>query len=226
MNRQPGLIGKKLGCTQLFDGDGNVQHVTAIELGPCVVTTKKSSERDGYCALQLGYGEKPVRLVKRPQLSMYQKEGSALKEKQVAPRRVLREIRVTEDFADKFEVGQSVTAGDLFEKGEFVDVTGVTKGRGFAGVVKRWGFHGSNASHGAHEYFRHGGSIGQNMTPGRTFKGLKMPGHMGTKRHTIQNLQVVDVIPEDNIILVRGSVPGTRTGIVLVRKAVKKAKRS
>ena len=223
MNQRPGLIGMKLGCTQLFDGEGNIQRVTAIELGPCVVTTKKTPEKDGYVALQLGYGEKPARLVKRPQLAAYHKDGSPLKEKGVTPRRFLREIRVTKDIAEKFEVGQTITVGDLFEKGEVVDVSGKTKGKGFAGVVKRHGFHGADKGHGTHEYFRHGGSVGQNMTPGRTFKGMKMPGHMGARKQTTQNLEVVDIIAEDNIMLVKGAVPGARKDIVIVRKAAKLA---
>jgi large subunit ribosomal protein L3 len=223
MNTQPGLIGRKLGCTQLFDEDGNVQRVTAIEVGPCLVATKKTQDKDGYWALQLGFGEKPVRLVKRPQLSMYEKEGSPLKKKGLLPRKALKEVRTTKEFVEKHAVGQSITLTDIFEKGQYVDVSGTTKGKGFAGVVKRHGFHGGDASHGTHEYFRHGGSVGQNMTPGRTFKGMKMPGHMGNARHTTQNLQIVDIIPEENIMLVKGSIPGARKGLLIVRRAVKKS---
>lgn len=223
MNTQPGLIGKKLGCTQLFDSEGNVRKVTAIELGPCVVTTRRTEKKDGYWALQLGFGEKPVRLERRPQLAMYQKEGSPLKEKGITPKRFLKEFRTSRDFVEKYEVGQTIIVSDLFKKGEFVDISGKTKGKGFAGVMKRYGFAGSSRTHGTHEFFRHGGSIGQNMTPARTFKGMKMPGHMGTNRHTVQNLKVVDVIPEDNVIIVEGAVPGARMGIVLVRLSVKKS---
>jgi len=223
MNTQPGLIGRKLGCTQLFDDDGNIQRVTAIEVGPCVVTTKKTQDRDGYWALQLGFGAKPVRLVKRPQLAMYEKEGSTLKKKGISPRKALKEVRTTRDFVEQHEVGQSISVTEIFEKGQFVDIIGTTKGKGFAGVIKRHGFHGADAGHGTHEYFRHGGSVGQNMTPGRTFKGMKMPGHMGTARHTVQSLRIVEIIPEDNIMLVKGSVPGARQAIVIVRRAAKKS---
>ncbi|MFH1437008.1 MAG: 50S ribosomal protein L3 [Pseudomonadota bacterium] len=224
MNTQAGLLGRKLGCSQVFDDEGNVHRVTVIEVGPCVITTKKSAGRDGYCALQIGFGEKAVRHMKKPQLAAYLKEGSPLKEKGISPHRYLKELRVPGEDMDKYEIGQTITVADIFSRGEFVDVTGTTKGRGFAGVIKRHGFHGAKQTHGTHEAFRHGGSIGQNMTPGRTFKGMKMPGHMGTKRQTTQNLKVVDVIPEDNILLVRGAVPGSKKGLVIVRKAVKKSK--
>jgi len=224
MNTQIGLLGKKLGCTHIFDDKGQIQRVTAIEVGPCVVTAKRTQEKHGYSALQLGMGEKPIRLVKKPQLGNFEKEGSPLKEKGVKPPAFLKEIRVTSDTVQKYQEGQTITVSEFFEKGGFVDVTGITKGKGFAGVVKRHGFHGANNSHGTHEYFRHGGSVGQNMTPGRTFKGLGMPGHMGSQKHTVQNLQIVDIIPEDNIMLVRGAIPGSTNSFVIVRRAVKKNK--
>ena len=224
MNTQAGLLGRKLGCSQVFDDEGNVQRVTVIEVGPCVITTKRTADRDGYCSLQLGFGEKAARHVKKPQLAAYVKEGSLLKEKGITPRKYLRELRVGTSDIDKYEIGQTITVADMFSKGEFVDVTGTTKGRGFSGVMKRHGFRGSTQTHGSHECFRHGGSIGQNMTPARTFKGMKMPGHMGTMRQTTLNLKVVDVISEDNILLVRGAVPGSKKGLVIVRKAVKKSK--
>jgi len=221
MNNQPGLIGLKVGQTQVFDTDGNVQRVTVLEVGPCTVTTKRAVEKEGYSAVQLGFGEKPERLVGKPQRGMYEKEGSPLKG--TRPHRCLREVRVPKETAATYDVGSSLTVGDVFAVGDFVDVTGISKGKGFQGVVKRHGMHGADGSHGTHEYFRHGGSIGQNMTPGHTWPGMKMPGHMGSRRQTVQNLKVVEIIPEKNLILVRGGVPGSRQSLIMVRKAVKKS---
>ncbi len=210
-----GLLGKKLGMTQIFDEHGNAVPVTVIRTGPCKVVQKKSSDKDGYNALQIGFDEvRNVSRVNKPLMGHFNKGG-------VAPVKLLKEFRVTAEEIEGNEVGSEITV-DMFEPGEFVDVTGTSKGKGFAGVIKRYGFKGQSASRGTHEYFRHGGSIGQNMTPGRTYKGTKMPGHMGAKRVTIQNLKVVDVRGDTNILLVEGAIPGPTNGYVMVKKAVKK----
>ncbi len=228
MNTNLGLIGKKLGCTQIFDANGNVARVTVVEAGPCVVVRKRTAERDGYVALQLAFGEKRAGLVNKPMTGYFEKNGVAArtvksvkgKDVQVLPR-TLKELRLKAEDAARFEVGQTLSVGDLFKEGQFVDVTGTSKGRGFAGVIKRHHFAGMVSSHGTHEYFRHGGSIGTNMTPGRTLPGVRMPGHLGNKRCTVQNLKVVKVIPEQNLVLLEGSAPGGVNSVVTVRGAVK-----
>jgi len=211
-----GLLGKKLGMTQIFDDHGNAVPVTVIKTGPCKVVQKKTSDREGYDAIQLGFDEvEKVARVNKP-LTGHFKKGST------APMKLLKEFRVTAEDLGGNEVGSEITV-EIFEPGDFVDVTGTSKGKGFAGVMKKYGFKGQPASRGTHEYFRHGGSIGQNMTPGRTYKGKKMPGHMGSKRVTVQSLKVVDVRGDTNILLVEGAIPGPTNGYVIVKKAVKKA---
>lgn len=207
-----GLIGKKIGMSQLFDDTGNVIPVTVVETGPCVVVQKKDVARDGYNALQLGFGKQKNQRVNRPLRGHMAKaeKGSF---------RVLREFRV--DDVSGYEVGQELTVTDLAKPGDLVDVTGTSKGRGFAGVMKRWDFSGFSRTHGTHEYFRHGGSIGNRSYPGKVFKGKRMAGHWGNERVSIQNLQVVEVRPEENLLLVKGAVPGANGGVVLVRRAVK-----
>ena len=207
-----GLIGKKIGMSQLFDDTGNVIPVTVVETGPCVVVQKKDVARDGYNALQLGFGKQKNQRVKRPLRGHMAKaeKGSF---------RVLREFRV--DDVSGYEVGQELTVTDLVKPGDLVDVTGTSKGRGFAGVMKRWDFGGFSRTHGTHEYFRHGGSIGNRSYPGKVFKGKRMAGHWGNERVSIQNLRVVAVRPEQNLLLVKGAVPGANGGMVLVRRAVK-----
>ncbi len=207
-----GLIGKKIGMSQLFDETGNVIPVTVVETGPCVVVQKKDVAKDGYNALQLGFGTQKNQRVNRPLRGHMAKaeKGSF---------RVLREFRV--DDVSGYEVGQELKVADLVQPGDLVDVTGTSKGRGFAGVMKRWDFRGFSRTHGTHEYFRHGGSIGNRSYPGKVFKGKKMAGHLGNERVSIQNLQVVDVRPEENLLLVKGSIPGSNGGMVLVRRAVK-----
>lgn len=231
MNTHPGLIGKKLGCTQIFGSNGNVARVTVIEAGPCVVVRKRTAEKDGYVAIQLAFGERRAKLVSKPLKGYYEKNGVAARTVQNAKKRDvqmyprhLKELRLSAEEAAKYEVGQTLTVADLFQEGQFVDVTGTTVGRGFSGVIRRHHFAGFVSSHGTHEYFRHGGSIGTNMTPGRTLPGLKMPGQHGNKRSTMLNLQVTKVIPEQNLVLISGAVPGTVEGIVTVRGAVKRGK--
>lgn len=217
MNTNPGLIGKKLGNTQIFGSDGAVTRVTAVQTGPCVVLAKRTPKEHGYSALQLGFGTRREKRVSKPELGTFKKLG-------VAPAQVVREFRVTEDVVAKFEVGQQISAADLFAEGQFVDVSGTSKGRGFTGVMRRHNFKGAGTdTHGTHEYRRHGGSIGQNMQPGRTFAGMGMPGQHGNEKVTVLNLRVAKVL-EDGIVLIEGAVPGPRSGIVTVRGAVKKTR--
>ena len=210
-----GLIGKKIGTTQVFAADGTVVPVTVIQTGPCVVVQKKQALRDGYDAVQLGFGaKKPQRLSKALQGHMRRAGKGAFQ--------VLREFR-SEDVS-KFEVGQEIKVADVFKAGDRIDVAGTSKGRGYTGVIKRWGFGGFPASHGTHEYFRHGGSIGNRSFPGRVFKGKRMAGQWGNERASVQNLEVVDVRAQDHVLLVKGSVPGPKRGVVVVRRSVKGGK--
>ena len=204
------LIGKKLGMSQLFSPDGEVTPVTVIQAGPCTVTQIKSVDRDGYNAVQLGFGEKKPQRTKKPLLGHFKKSGKG-------PFAVLREVRV--DDVGEFELGQEVSA-DIFQVGELVHVIGRSKGKGFAGTVKRWNFSIGPRSHGGMNK-RPPGSIGCSATPARVVKGRKMPGQMGNRRETVKGLMVVDVRPEENIILIRGAVPGGRNGVVFIKKSGK-----
>ena len=202
-----GLIGKKVGMTQLFNDKGEVIPVTVIEAGPCTVTELRSATRDGYVAVQLGYGATRESRIARPVLGQFQKRN-------LPPARHVREFRV-EDTAG-FEVGQNLTVS-IFEKGRHVDVQGVTKGRGFTGVVKRYGFVAGHASHGP-THGKQPGSIGASAYPSRVVKGKRLPGRMGGENLTIKNLEVVGVDPEQNVLMVRGAVPGPPNGLVVIRK--------
>lgn len=208
-----GIIGKKLGMTQVFLEDGNAAPATVIEAGPCPVIQKKTVEKDGYQALQLAFLPKKTTKANKPLQGHFAKADKGAYY-------VLREIRAID--VSEIEVGQEITV-DIFKAGEFVDVIGTSKGRGFTGVVKRHGFRGSPAGHGTHEYFRHGGSIGAAAYPSHTFRGMKMPGRHGNSRVTVQNLEIIDIRPEMNILLIRGAVPGWRNGIVIIQEAEKKA---
>jgi len=208
-----GILGKKVGMTQVFDGRGEAIPVTVIEAGPCFVAQIKTVERDGYSAIQLGMDEaKPKRLT-QPQLKHLEKSN-------LPPLRYLRELRVSAEELGAFEEGQKLTVG-IFEEGEFVDVIGVSKGRGFAGVVKRHGFRGGPKTHGQSDRLRAPGSIGACTTPGRVFKGKRMPGRMGGDRVTTQGLKVVIVDPERNLLAVKGAVPGAKNGLLMIRLARK-----
>jgi large subunit ribosomal protein L3 len=204
-----GILGKKVGMTQVFDDTGAAVPVTVIEAGPCYVTQVKTDESDGYTAVQIGYERVEERKLNKPQRGHL---------RGVMPLRYLDEIR-TPDAAD-YGVGQELDVG-MFERGQLVDVTGTSKGRGFAGVVKRYGFRGGPKTHGQSDRHRAPGSIGATSTPGRVFKGMRMAGRMGGERVTTQNLEVVEVDPDRNLLLVRGSVPGVKGGLVLIRDAVK-----
>jgi len=204
------LIGKKLGMSQLFSPDGEVTPVTVIQVGPCTVTQIKSVASDGYNAVQLGFGEKKPQRTKKPLLGHFKKSGKG-------PFAVVREVRV--DDVGEFELGQEVSA-DIFQVGELVHVVGKSKGKGFAGTIKRWNFSRGPMSHGGINK-RAPGSIGCSATPARVIKGRKMPGQMGNRRATVKGLMVVDVRPEENIILIRGAVPGGRNGVVFIKKSGK-----
>lgn len=209
---EKGLIGRKLGMTQIFAADGASVPVTVIEAGPCYVIQKKTEESDGYNAIQLGFDRKRQKNVTRPLQGHFKKADRGFF-------RVLREFKT--DAAGTFELGQELTAS-IFAAGDFVDVTGTSKGRGFAGGVKRHGFRGGRATHGS-MFHRAPGSIGASAFPSRVFKGQRLPGHMGDERKTVQNLLVMGVRPELNVILVKGAVPGSKNGIVVIKNAVKKS---
>src|SRR5262245_5553304 len=215
MNTNVGLIGKKLGNTQIFDAEGMVHRVTAIECGPCTVVGRRTEERDGYSAIVLGFGQKREKSVNKPAAGFFKKIDQKAAQ-------VVREFRLPAELASKYEVGQKLKPSEIFSVGQLVDVAGDSKGRGFTGVMKRHNFKGSRTqSHGTHEYQRHGGAIGTNMTPGRVFPGLKMPGQYGASRVTVMNLRVAQVLDEQNIVLVEGGVPGSRNAFVTVRGAIK-----
>ncbi len=208
-----GLIGTKVGMTQIFDEKGNVVPVTVIIAGPCAVVQKKTTEKDGYEAVQLGYGDVKASRVNKPMKGHFAKLD-------VAPKKVLKEFR----FADcaAFNTGDILKA-DVFASGDKVDVSGTSKGKGTAGVIKRWNMARLKETHGTGPVGRHGGSIGACSDPSRVFKGKKMSGHLGSEKVTIQNLDVVTVDAENNIIAIKGAVPGPKGGTVVITEAVKKA---
>ncbi len=205
----PGLIGKKIGMTSVFSADGKNVPCTVIEAGPCVVTQVKSVETDGYEAVQLAFDEKREKSTTKPLKGHFKKAGTT-------PKRKLVEF---DKFAKDFKAGDTISVADLFEEGIFVDVTGLSKGKGFQGVVKRYNFKGvGDATHGQHNRLRAPGSIGASSYPSRVFKGMRMAGHMGDERVTIQNLRVLKVIPENNLLLIKGSVPGARNSYLIIEK--------
>ena len=210
---QKGIIGKKIGMTQIFDEKGNVVPVTVIEAGPCVVVQKKTVENDGYAAIQMGFGDVSAKRVNKPMKGHFDKSD-------VAPKKTLREFRL--ENCDALNVGDIVKA-DTFAAGDRVDVVGTSKGKGYAGAIKRWNFHRLKESHGTGLVARHAGSMGACSSPSRVYKGMKGAGHLGAERVTVQNLDVVKVDPENNLIAVRGAVPGPRGGVVLLSDSVKKA---
>lgn len=210
---QKGIIGKKVGMTQVFDQKGNVVPVTVITAGPCTVVQKKTVENDGYDAVQLGFGDISVKRTTKPLKGHFDKAD-------VAPKKVLREFRF--ENCDSLNVGDIIKA-DTFEPGDRVDVVGTSKGKGYAGVIKRWNFSRLKESHGTGPVSRHAGSMGANSSPSRVFKGTKGAGHLGAERVTVQNLDVVKVDVENNLIAVRGAVPGPRGSVVVLSETVKKA---
>ena len=208
-----GVLGEKLGMTQVWDDNNKVVPVTVVKAGPCVVTQVRTPENDGYSAVQIAFGAIDPRKVNKPAAGHFEKAG-------VTPRRHLVEIRT--DDASEYVLGQELSA-DTFEVGQMVDIVGTTKGKGFAGVMKRHGFHGLRATHGVQRKHRSPGSIGGCSTPGRVFKGMKMAGRMGGERQTTLNLRIQGVDLERGIILVKGAIPGPKGGLVFVRSAVKEA---
>ncbi len=208
---QKAIIGKKIGMTQIFDKKGNVVPVTVVEAGPCVVSMKKTVENDGYAAVQLGWGDlKPSKLTK-PMKGHFDKAN-------VAPKRILKEFRF--DDTNAYNVGDIIKA-DIFEAGNKVDVVGTSKGKGYAGVIKRWNFHRLKETHGTGPVARHGGSMGACSDPSRVWKGKKMAGHLGAERVTVQNLAVVKVDIENNLIAIKGAIPGPNGGTVVIKDTVK-----
>ena len=209
-----GILGKKIGMTQIFDEVGSPIPVTVIATSDCHITQIKSPEKDGYCALQLGFGKRKPQNIPKPLVGH-------LKKASVPSASGFRELRLPKD-ADltQFKLGQALSAG-MFQKGDTVDITGTSRGTGFTGVMKRFGFRGKHATHGTSKYFRHGGSSGSNTFPGRVIKNKGMPGHNGNAKRTAQNVRVFQVRPEESLILVHGAVPGPRNGTVLLQSAVK-----
>ena len=207
---QKGIIGKKIGMTQLFDENGMVVPVTVVEAGPCVVVQKKTVESDGYTAVQVGFGEVKANKLTKPAKGHFEKAG-------VAPKKTLKEFRF--DSIDEINVGDIIKA-DTFAAGDKVDVCGISKGKGYAGTIKRWNGHSLRATHGTGPVHRHAGSNGSTSTPSRVYKGKKLPGHLGAERVTVQNLAIVKVDAENNLIAVKGAIPGAKGGIVVLTDTV------
>ena len=208
---QKGIIGKKIGMTQIFDETGKVIPVTVLEAGPFVVSQKKTVENDGYVAIQVGFGDLKAHRVNKPMKGHFAKGN-------VAPKRTLREFRL--ENTDAYNVGDLIKA-DIFAVGDKVDVTGTSKGKGYAGAIKRWGLHRLKETHGTGPVARHAGSNGPISDPSRVFKGKRLPGHMGAEQVTVQNLMVAKIDAENNLIAVKGAVPGPNGGIVVIRDSVK-----
>ncbi|HEY4183859.1 MAG TPA: 50S ribosomal protein L3 [Polyangia bacterium] len=215
MSLKMGLLGRKIGMTQVFHEDGTALGVTAVTLGPCVVVGKRTPEIHGYAAIQLGFEETPVRLVNRPDAGYIKKAGL-----EKTPR-VLREVRLNPKDLDGFEIGKVLRANDIFKPGDVIDVVGTTKGKGYQGVMKRHRMAGDSATHGTHEFFRHGGSIGCRLTPGRVHKGKRMSGRMGGAKSTASDLVVVKVLEDKDVMLIKGAIPGGPNGLILVKGSVK-----
>jgi large subunit ribosomal protein L3 len=205
-----GLLGRKIGMTQVFSPNGETIPVTVLEVGPCVVTQIRTKDRDGYEAVQIGYGEVKAKHLTKPQQGHLAKAGKLV--------RHLREFEA--DNIEEHEIGQVLDV-NIFQPGQIIDVTGKSKGRGFQGVVKRHGFSGGPRTHGQSDRWRAPGSIGAGTTPGRVWKNTRMAGRMGNRRVTVQNLQVVEILPDRHLLLVRGSVPGAKNSLIMVRRAVK-----
>ncbi len=208
---QKAIIGKKIGMTQIFDEKGNVVPVTVVEAGPCAVSQVKTVENDGYAAVQMGFDDLKAKRVNKPMNGHFKKAN-------VAPKRTLREFRF--DDVTAYNVGDLIKA-DVFAEGDKVDVTGTSKGKGYAGVIKRWNFQRLKETHGSGPVARHGGSMGACSTPSRVWKGKKMAGHLGAEKVTVQNLKIVKVDAENNLIAIKGAIPGPNNGTVIIRESVK-----
>ena len=214
MNQYPGVIGRKLGMTQIFAEDGSVIPCTVVESN-AIVIGKRTKEKDGYDALIVGTGDLKEKHTNKSVAGQFKKAN-------VPGRRTLREMRCSAEVVASYEIGAELKVDQIFEEGQTVDVQGISRGFGFQGVVKRYHFAGNIQTHGTHEYRRHGGSIGTRMTPGRVKLGMKMPGHMGDATTSVLNQKVAKVIAEQNLVLIRGGIPGARGGVVVVRGAIKK----
>ena len=208
------ILGRKLGMTQIFREDGDRVPVTVVRAGPCTVVQKKTAESDGYSAVQLGFEDRKEKHTSKPLLGHFAKSGSG-------PKRFLYEVRLSEEELAELELGQEITCAGSFEQGQAVDVHGVSKGRGFAGVVKRHHYTTHGATHGTHEFFRHGGAMSAGTYPGRILPGKKMAGHMGAARVTQLGLRIERIDPERNLIFLTGAIPGHKNGLVRIRPAVK-----
>jgi large subunit ribosomal protein L3 len=214
-----GLIGKKAGMTQIFNGEGNAVPVTVIDVTSCEVVGKRTMEKDGYTAVILGLVDAKEKHLTKALAGSFKKAGAKAK-------RIVREFRVDAAELATYNVGDLAKVDTFFKMGELVDVTGITKGRGYQGVMKRWNFRGFGQTHGTHEYRRHPGAIGQRKTPGRVYPNKKLPGHYGVEQVTMQNLEVVGLHPEKNIILVKGGVAGSNNGLIVIKPAIKGAMRA
>jgi large subunit ribosomal protein L3 len=215
MNQNPGIIGTKIGFTQYFDAKGDVKRVSVIEIDDLTVVGKRTVEVDGYTALMYGLKDAKEKHLTKPVAGLFKKNN-------VKAKRIVKELRCTPEFAGKFEIGAVVKLDQVFEVGQKVDAQGFTRGRGFTGVMRRWNFAGFVQTHGTHEYFRHGGSIGTNMTPGRTLPNIKMGGQYGNEKVSILNLKIARIDNDKNLLMLEGGVPGASNALVLVRQAVKK----
>ncbi|MCB9536362.1 MAG: 50S ribosomal protein L3 [Myxococcales bacterium] len=217
-----GILGEKVGMTAVFREDGGQLPVTVVRTGGTTVVGKRTEERDGYSALILGFGEQNAKRVGKPLEGFFEKQGVVEeRDGKRFVKRHLRELRLPAEQVAEYEVGAELALDTLFKAGDRVDVVGTSKGRGFTGVMKRHNFKGTKASHGVHEYFRHGGSIGSNTSPARVFKNRKMPGQHGNKRTTVQNIEVVAVMAEEKVLLLRGGLPGANGGLLMVKEAIK-----
>lgn len=208
---EKGIIGKKIGMTQIFDEKGNVIPVTVVEAGPCVISQKKSIGTDGYNAVQMGYGDIKPKRVNKPLKGHFDKSD-------ISPKRFLREFKF--DNIEKLNVGDIIKA-DVFSEGDRVDVVGTSKGKGYAGVIKRWNFRRLKETHGSGPVVRHGGSIGACSDPSRVFKGKKMAGHLGAEKVTVQNLKIVKVDVKNNLLAIKGALPGPKGGLLIIKNSVK-----
>ena len=215
MSLKMGLLGRKIGMTQVFHDDGTALGVTAVTVGPCVVVGKRTPDKHGYSALQLGFEDETVRQLSRPRGGYFTKNGIE------KPLRHLREVRLDPKEVEKYEVGKVLLASEVFKEGDVVDVVGTTKGKGYQGVMKRHRMAGDSDTHGTHEFFRHGGSIGCRLTPGRVHKGKRMSGLMGNVKCTASDLVIVKVLEEKGVVLVKGAIPGPANGVVLIKGSVK-----
>jgi large subunit ribosomal protein L3 len=219
MSFKMGLIARKLGMTQVFHEDGTALGCTALQVGPCVVIATRQPDKHGYTAIQLGFEGRPLRMLRRPMAGQLKKAGIELNP------RVVREVRLEASEAGKYEVGKVLKAEEVFKPGDVVDAVGITKGKGYQGVVKKHKMAATVAGHGTHEFFRHGGSIGCRLTPGRVHKGKRMSGRMGNIKCTASDLVVVKVLEAEGVVLVKGAVPGANNGIVVLKGSTKDVKK-